>query len=175
MADSTSTRAPANANTLTSLTKAASSDCIVAIDPGSAKCGLAVVSRDGAIPFRSIVATPNLTDELLRVVNVYRPVEIIVGNGTGSKPLLESVRKTLSASIPIRSVPESHTSEEARKRFIMEVPPRGIQRLLPRTLRTPSRPYDDYVAVILGERYWQFVLDEADSNPPEVAQEDKKL
>jgi hypothetical protein len=53
------------------------------------------------------------------------------------------------------AVDESYTSEAARRRYVAENPPRGLERLLPSSLRTPSVPYDDYVAVILGERFWE--------------------
>jgi RNase H-fold protein (predicted Holliday junction resolvase) len=161
MADSNSARTIADTAAKTPSKETDSCECIVAIDPGSAKCGLAVVTRHGAVPFRSVVNTPNLADELVRVVLAYRPCEIILGDGTGSKHLLDTIRNTLPVPLPIRSVPEAHTSEEARKRFVKEVQPRGLQRLLPAALRTPSRPYDDYVAVILGERYWQTQNDES--------------
>ncbi len=161
MADSDSARIVADAAARAAVPGTDSGDCIVAIDPGSAKCGLAVVTRQGAVPFRSVVNTANLADELVRVISVYRPCEIIVGDGTGSKHLLDTIRNTLSAPLPIRRVHEAHTSEQARKRFVKEVRPRGLQRLLPAALRTPSRPYDDYVAVILGERYWQTLNDES--------------
>ena len=129
-------------------------DCIVAVDPGRSKCGLAVVLRNGDVPFRSVVNTMNMAAELARVISVYRPREIIVGDGTGSKQTIDTICTALSTPLPIRKVPEDFTSEEARKRCLRDERPRGLQRLLPPSLRTPSRLYDDYVAVILGERYW---------------------
>jgi RNase H-fold protein (predicted Holliday junction resolvase) len=140
-----------------------STDCIVAIDPGSDKCGLAIVNRSGEVPFRAVVLTSNMAAELIQIISVYRPLEIIVGNGTGSKSVIASILgaqpTSLLLCLPIRSVPEAYTSEEARARCVKEMKPRGFQRLLPPALRTPSCPYDDYVAVILGERYWRTLID----------------
>lgn len=148
-------------DTATDLTETDSGDCVVAVDPGSSKCGLAVVKRNGEAPFRSVVLTTNIAAELVRVISVYRPREIVIGNGTGSKHVMAAILGALPASLPIRSVPEAYTSEEARKRCVKEVRPRGLQRLIPSALRTPSRPYDDYVAVILGERYWHTLTDKS--------------
>lgn len=127
---------------------------VVAVDPGSAKCGLAVVTREGRVLFRAIVTPDTLVEETRCLVAAYHPVCLLVGNGTGSKPLLRGLQEA-GLSVEIRPVDESHTSELARARFVAENRPRGLQWLLPRSLRTPWRPYDDYVAVLLAERYWQ--------------------
>ena len=128
--------------------------CVLAIDPGSAKCGIAVVRADGVILFRAVILADNLVEEACIVAARYRPAAVLVGAGTGSKPALRALREA-EWEVEITPVDESHTSEAARERFVAENPARGWQRLLPRSLRSPDRPYDDYVAVILAERYWQ--------------------
>lgn len=143
---------------------------VLAIDPGSAKCGLAVVRADGAILWRAIVTTDSMVAETRTLTTRYRPVAILVGAGTGSKPALRALREA-ALECEITPVDESHTSEAARERFVAENPARGWQRLLPRTLRSPDRPYDDYVAVILAERYWRNPLP---PNPPENKREREK-
>jgi hypothetical protein len=50
-------------------------------------------------------------------------------------------------------VDEHRSSEQGRRRYFRDNPPRGWRRLLPVGLQTPPRAYDDYVAVILAERY----------------------
>lgn len=127
---------------------------VLAIDPGSAKCGIAVVSRSGIVLFRGIVTTESLLDQVSPLIIQYQPERLIVGSGTGSKPLLR-VLSAADLALPIQSVDESYTSEAARARYVAENPPRGLEWLLPRSLRTPPLPYDDYVAVILAERFWQ--------------------
>jgi RNase H-fold protein (predicted Holliday junction resolvase) len=133
---------------------------VVAIDPGRAKCGIAVVNRNRTTLFRSVALTTNIASEVARVIAVYRPIEIAVGNGTGSKHVIEIIGCVLSPSLPIRTIMEAYTSEEARKRYVKEVKPPWLQRFLPPSLRTPPTPYDDYVAVILGERYWRIICGE---------------
>ena len=127
---------------------------VLAIDPGRAKCGVAVVRRDGQVLFLAIVAVEEIVEEARRLVAAYLPCVLIVGGGTGSRPVLQSLR---AAELPVtvERVDESHTSEAARARFVAENQPPGWQRLLPRSLRSPWRLYDDYVAIILAERYWE--------------------
>lgn len=127
---------------------------VLAIDPGRDKCGIAVVKEDGEIVVRLVVQTPLLVSMTKNLYRKFAPDVILVGNGTGSKPILEALQ---AANLPValESVEESHTSEAARKRFVLENPAKGWQRFLPRSLRTPDVPYDDYVAIILAERYWE--------------------
>jgi RNase H-fold protein (predicted Holliday junction resolvase) len=126
--------------------------CVLAIDPGRAKCGVAVVSTDSRVLFRSVIPTTDLAHEVTRIISVYEPSDVVLGNGTGSSASIELIRAA-AAPTPVSTVDESYTSEEARKRFVSEVPAHGLQRLLPASLRTPQSPYDDYVAVILAERF----------------------
>ena len=126
---------------------------ILAIDPGRDKCGLAVVCEDGEIIARLVVQTPLLVSMVKNLCRKFSPDIILLGNGTGAKPIWEALQAA-NLPVPIKSVEESHTSESARKRFVAENPARGWQRFLPRSLRTPDVPYDDYVAIILAERYF---------------------
>lgn len=128
--------------------------CVLAIDPGSAKCGVAVVQSDRAVLHRSIVTTAVLAEEIRALAARYQPRSILIGAGTGSRPMIQAL-EALHLDIGLHMVDEAHTSEAARARFVAENTPVGWQRLLPRSLRTPTRPYDDYVAVILAERFWQ--------------------
>jgi hypothetical protein len=77
---------------------------------------------------------------------------ILIGNATNSAPLYRALRASLT--LPLHRVEEAYTSQRARIRFRLENPPRGFERLLPPGLRTPPRPYDDYVAVLLAEDFF---------------------
>jgi hypothetical protein len=50
-------------------------------------------------------------------------------------------------------VDEHLSSVEARSRYLDDHKPRGIARLIPKGMRTPPEPIDDYAAVVLAERY----------------------
>jgi RNase H-fold protein (predicted Holliday junction resolvase) len=125
---------------------------VLAIDPGRTKCGIAVVRSDGAVEHRAIVSAEQVVDAARSLLEVYAPAAIVVGGGTGAQPILDALRAA-GLNAPTVVMDEAHTSEAARARFVATNPARGWQRLLPRSLRTPDRPYDDYVAVILAERW----------------------
>ena len=139
-----------------------SSPTVLAIDPGSEKCGVAVVAQSGAISLHTIVPTASLIPAVRALVEEHRPEHLVCGRGTGSKQILRDL-EAANLQVPISPVDESYTSEAARARYVVENPPRGIARLLPRSLRTPPVPYDDYVAIILAERFWQQQSDSAPS------------
>ena len=127
---------------------------VMAIDPGNEKCGVAIVADGGEVLHRAVVAKQEILDAVSKLLPKYAPVALVLGKGTGSKPLVQRF-KAANLGVPIELRDESHTSEEARRRFVVENPPKGWNRLLPRSLRTPDVPYDDYVAIILGERFWK--------------------
>ena len=125
---------------------------VIGVDPGRSKCGLAVVgSRSGALA-RAVVAVSTLADTVRALVGAFAPSVIVVGGGTGAKSA-KCALETMSLGIPIETVDEKFTSLDAKARFFKENPPRGLRRLIPVSLQTPRVPYDDYVAVLLAERY----------------------
>jgi RNase H-fold protein (predicted Holliday junction resolvase) len=124
---------------------------IVAVDPGTAKCGVAVVDGEGRVPHRAVVPTERLVTIVLRLVAAHAPERVLVGDGTQSAPIVRALRDALPESLPVTPVPEGFTSQRARARYLAENPPSGLSRLLPRGLRTPPVPIDDYVAVLLAE------------------------
>jgi RNase H-fold protein (predicted Holliday junction resolvase) len=129
----------------------------LAIDPGTAKCGIAVVERTADVPrtlHREIVPTPELTARIIALTAASRIVTVLIGNATNGKKLAQELRAALPIETAIHSVPEAYTSERARVRYDRENPPKGWHRLIPTGLRTPPEPYDDYVAVLLAEDYF---------------------
>jgi hypothetical protein len=79
---------------------------------------------------------------------------IVIGDGTGSKTLARAIRAAYTEQ-RLDVVDEFGTSLAARARYCRENPARGWKRFLPVGLRTPGEPYDDYVALILAERWLQ--------------------
>lgn len=127
---------------------------VLAIDPGNAKCGIAVVQTEDGKPrmvHGEIVETPQLADALLRLKEHHDFDLVVIGNGTTSRSAQEVVRQVL----PGRSlliVDEKDTSIRARERYWEYHPRRGWRRLLPSSLQVPPEPVDHYVALILAER-----------------------
>lgn len=123
---------------------------VIAIDPGREKCGLAVVSDEGTL-LRKILPPHEVAPYVAGLMERYSTDTVVIGNGTHGRAIAETVRGESPARIEF--VDESHTTLEARKRYYEENPPRGLLRLIPMGMLAPSKPVDDLVAVILGERY----------------------
>lgn len=92
---------------------------------------------------------PTLVPDLMRTHN---PDCIIVGAGTTGRNIADALRANMPG-IEIRLVDERNSTLRARARFFQDNPARGLMRLVPKGMRVPDRPYDDYVAVILAEDY----------------------
>lgn len=132
-------------------------ELLISIDPGRAKCGVAVVSGPAEANCRHkvVVDTLRLTVEVGNILRTHPGVDrIIIGDGTGSGPLRRALANAF-ADIPIETVDEHRSSERARRRYLQENIPYGWRRLIPPSLRSPDRPYDDYVALILAEDYFR--------------------
>mgnify|MGYP002530073983 FL=1 len=125
---------------------------IIAIDPGSHKVGVAVVSSTAETLYKSVSSRDVCNDLISGLINEFNVEVVVLGNGTCSKEIREFV-ETNFPEVHLEVVDETETSRFARERYLKENPPKGIGRLVPMGLRTPSEPYDDYVAVILAERY----------------------
>jgi RNase H-fold protein (predicted Holliday junction resolvase) len=125
--------------------------CVAAVDPGRDKCGLAVVARDGAVLRRAVVPTDGVVEAVRVAFQEYPLQAVVLGDGTTSASLR---RELEAAGWPVELVDEYGTTLRARERYFQEHPPRGLGRLIPTSFRTPPTPYDDYVAVLLAEDYW---------------------
>ncbi|HOJ78396.1 MAG TPA: Holliday junction resolvase RuvX [Bacillota bacterium] len=124
---------------------------ILAIDPGNQKCGVAVVGRTSKVLQKQIVATSELTVKIEQILAKYEIQKIIIGDRTKSKAIKELL---VPFSIPLVVVNEDFSSVEGKRRYLEENS-KWWQKLLPIGLRVPDKPYDDYVAVILAERYFK--------------------
>ena len=133
----------------------------LAIDPGQAKCGWALVDQEGKVAGRGIWARADAAENLVQLASRWRIDLVILGDRTGHRALLEELSACPGWDGRICLADESHSSEEARRRCVRETA-RGWRRLIPASLRYPSGPYDDYVAIILAERYLGSL------KPPEV-------
>lgn len=127
---------------------------VMAIDPGSSKCGLAVVRRENgslSVRYRTIVPSEELASALETAIQAEPCDLIVVGSGTRSRKAVESVRASLPGKA-VLVVDESNTTLKARERYWEHNPRRGWRRLLPATLQMPPEPIDDFAAVVLAER-----------------------
>lgn len=128
---------------------------LLAIDPGSSKCGFALVHRNESdaieLVRHEIVTTENVAERATELHTEHAFTLIVVGNGTRSRSIVESLRDAMP-SIGILVVDERETTMQARERYWEHNPRRGWRKFLPATLQTPPVAIDDYAALILAER-----------------------
>lgn len=126
---------------------------VIAIDPGRAKCGVAVVCRGEALTLleRAIIPREELMTAISNFITAHSPQLIIVGGGTQSQPIVQDIRSQLP-SIGILVIDEHNTTLQARERYWEFHGRHGWRRVLPSTLQVPPEPVDDFVALILAER-----------------------
>lgn len=123
---------------------------MLAVDPGRARCGIAVVSGRSVLA-RSVVAREALGEALAALRRRFAITEALVGDRTGAADVVATVRREMPG-LPVALVDEAGTTLEARRLYFADHPPRGWRRLLPSGMRTPPEPYDDYAAVALARR-----------------------
>ena len=122
---------------------------VLAIDPGRDKCGIAVLSPQGDVLLHEIVPTGALETRVSELAAEYAP-RIIMGDGTTSAKAKARIEAQVGA---VTLVDEYRTTEEGRRLYWAENPPRGWRRLVPRGLLTPTVPVDDFAAVALARRF----------------------
>ncbi|MCH7904109.1 MAG: pre-16S rRNA-processing nuclease YqgF [Armatimonadetes bacterium] len=128
---------------------------VLAVDPGSSKCGMVLVVRTGEGELSLLWRRISPAKEFLQAVDeasAVRPFSmVIVGNGTRSKNLIEELRERMP-QVGILVVDERDTTLQARERYWLHNPRSGWRKLLPASMQVPPAPVDDFVALILAER-----------------------
>lgn len=123
---------------------------VLAVDPGTEKCGIAVCSPTEALAHQ-VVPTDRLALVVGEWASAYRVDVILIGNRTGSE---EARARLADQRVPLEVVEERGTTLAARRRYFRDHPPRGLGRFLPISLQVPPEPYDDYAAILLAEAYF---------------------
>ncbi len=123
---------------------------VLAVDPGSDKCGLAVVSGEGRVALLEVVPRWGLADRVRELAAAHPLAAVLVGDRTGSSAVVAELQ-ALGLSPSPTLVPEHNTTLRARDRYFADHPPRGWRRLLPRGMLLPPRPVDDYAALVMAE------------------------
>ncbi len=124
---------------------------VLGLDPGTRKCGYAVVTGLDAPPLTlGIVPIEGLTERLREVIAATPVALAAIGRGTNAA-VVAAVAAELG--LPVELVDERETSLLARARFFRDHPPRGWRRIVPRGMLLPDRPIDDYAALLIAERF----------------------
>jgi RNase H-fold protein (predicted Holliday junction resolvase) len=128
---------------------------VLAIDPGTSKCGMALVQRKDhsglEMLWRAIAPSDKLTEYLEEAHKVAPFSLVIIGGGTSGQKAVHKVREHMP-SMGILVVDEKDTTMQARERYWLHNKRRGWRKLLPSTMQVPPDPVDDFVALILAER-----------------------
>ncbi|MDY7006860.1 MAG: pre-16S rRNA-processing nuclease YqgF [Cyanobacteriota bacterium] len=128
---------------------------ILGFDPGSQKCGLALMDREKKLYYHQVIESLEVVTTIKKLHQKFDIDLIAIGDQTTSKTWKPTLTKILSKTVPIIKIDERYSSLEARDRYWQMYPPQGILRLIPLGMRIPPKPVDDIVAIILIERYLQ--------------------
>jgi RNase H-fold protein (predicted Holliday junction resolvase) len=125
---------------------------ILGFDPGKDKCGVAVMDGDRHLLYHQVVPSDRTIDSIGNLSQQYNVDTIVMGDQTTAKQWQQRLTSAFPA-LPIALVDERYSSLEARDRYWQMYPPNFLTSLIPQGMRTPPRPIDDLVAIILIERY----------------------
>jgi len=124
---------------------------ILGIDPGTRKCGYAVLAKPGEPPATiGIVDTPSLAGRVGELLRQFPIAAIALGSGTHAALV---AARLATCGVPLHVVNEYETTLRARARYFDDHPPRGWKRWVPRGMLLPPRPIDDYAALLIAERF----------------------
>ena len=123
---------------------------VVAIDPGGAKCGLAVVHLDGQAITLDVLPLDKLRPRIAEATSQFFVTAVLVGDSTGHKAMLERLSEFRLPVAP-ELVCEKGSTLRARQRYFDDHPPRGWRKLVPNGMLLPPRPVDDYAALVIAE------------------------
>lgn len=127
---------------------------VLAIDPGRDKCGVAVVRASGEVIELDVYARATILSVVSQLLRKHGVRQIVLGHATTSRDLSEQL-KSDCPDVQVATIDETNSTLEARALFWRAHPPRGFNRLIPLGLQTPSRPIDDFAAVVLACRFFQ--------------------
>jgi RNase H-fold protein (predicted Holliday junction resolvase) len=135
---------------------------ILSLDPGSHKCGVAVVhceEKQTEVLLQRVVEASKLETSLPVWIKDYKIDVVVLGDATTSQAWRARVEKVISLHVSqplkIELVKEAGSTLEARTFYWRAHPPRGWRKVLPLSLQTPPEPIDDFAAIVLAERYLQ--------------------
>lgn len=126
-------------------------DEILAIDPGREKTGIAILKNSDVLEHK-IINSEELVQIIKSLLEKYIIKTIVMGNGTSSKKKYDLLKREF-IDRDIVLINEYRTTDEARKLYFQENPPKGWKKLIPLGMQVPSVPVDDYAAIVIGRKY----------------------
>lgn len=125
---------------------------ILAIDPGREKTGIAILNNDSDVLEHRIINSEDLISQIKNLFNNYVINLIVMGNGTSSRKKYNLLKQEF-IDVKIVLIDEYRTTDEARKLYFQENPPKGWKKLIPLGMQVPPVPVDDYAAIVIGRKY----------------------
>lgn len=126
---------------------------LLGFDPGRSKCGLAIVGLDRSLCYHEVVLAEEVIEHIESLRQTYPISLIVMGDQTGAEIWKQELSQRLKEGPNVILVDERYSSLEARDRYWEMFPPKGLNRILPQSMRSIPRPIDDIVAILLIERY----------------------
>jgi len=126
-------------------------DEILAIDPGREKTGIAILKNSDVLEHK-IINSEELVQIIKSLLEKYIIKTIVMGNGTSSKKKYDLLKREF-IDRDIVLINEYRTTDEARKIYFQENPPKGWKKLIPLGMQVPPVPVDDYAAIVIGRKY----------------------
>ena len=126
-------------------------DEILAIDPGREKTGIAILKNSDVLEHK-IINSEELVQIIKSLLEKYIIKTIVMGNGTSSKKKYDLLKQEF-IDRDIVLINEYRTTDEARKLYFQENPPKGWKKLIPLGMQVPPVPVDDYAAILIGRKY----------------------
>lgn len=124
---------------------------ILAIDPGREKTGIAILNNSDVLEHK-IINSDELVQIIKSLLEKYIIKTIVMGNGTSSKKKYDLLKQEF-IDRDIVLINEYRTTDEARKLYFQENPPKGWKKLIPLGMQVPPVPVDDYAAIVIGRKY----------------------
>ena len=124
---------------------------VIAVDPGTHKCGLAVLDSTGAVVWQAIISRDQVFARVSELLAKYTGAQVAIGGSTQGSVLSDEFMR--EGDISARMVDETDSTMLARELFWRENRPGCLWAIFPPSFRPLPRPIDDYAAIIIGRRF----------------------
>jgi len=124
---------------------------VITIDPGKSKCGLVLAEISEKKVYKAIILKSESLEKYVRNLMAAEDIsQIIIGNGTFSKEIIE---KLYFFKREIITFEEKNTTFRAKARYFELFPISGLKFLMPREVFILNKNLDAISALIILEDY----------------------
>ena len=124
---------------------------VLSIDPGKSKCGLVLAEISDKKVHKAIILKSQLVEDYVKnLITVENISQIIIGNGTTSKEMIEKLDFFKKEIVTFE---ERNTTFRAKARYFELFPISGFKRLIPREVFIINKNLDAISALIILEDF----------------------